>query len=256
MTSTQYRITATIEARMTSSRLPGKVLMQAGGKPLLQILMERLRRSRFVGDIVVATTTNPQDDAIAALCETLHSSLGVHCFRGSELNVLERVCGAARSVDADILVEITGDCPLLDPVLVDGMITLFVEQYPHHRYVSNTGLNISMPWGFDVQVFKAEDLYAINANNPDEHDKEHVSYGFYRPERNGNYAPLFHAYTGELNRPELRVTLDYREDYELIKAAYEALSPHNPHFCAVDVIRWLDQNPALRDAAIRVREGK
>jgi spore coat polysaccharide biosynthesis protein SpsF len=246
----QYRIVASIEARMTSSRLPGKVLMEAGGKPLLQILIERLRKSRYIQDIVVATTVNAQDEPIVALTERL----GVKSFRGSELNVLERVCGAAKSVKAEVLVEITGDCPLIDVGLVDGVIEAFLQHFPERRYFSNTGADISMPWGFDAQVFWAQDLQDINADAPDEHDREHVSYRFYRPESGNRYKPIFIKYAGELNRPELRVTLDYREDYDLIKAAYEALSPANPDFTAVEVIRWLDANPDVRDAAIRVRE--
>lgn len=247
--SAQPRIIASIEARMTSSRLPGKVLMEAGGKPLLQILVERLQRSKYIQEIVVATTVNTQDDPIITLCERL----GVHSFRGSELNVLERVCGAAQSAHAEVLVEITGDCPLLDVSLTDGVIEEFLQNFPERRYFSNSGAEISMPWGFDTQVFLAEDLYDILKDNPDDHDKEHVSYRFYRVESGDKYKPRFIKYSGELNRPELRVTLDYREDYELIKAAYEALFPVNPHFTAVDVIRWLDANPAVRDAAIRVR---
>lgn len=247
--SSHPRIVASIEARMTSSRLPGKVLMTAGGKPLLQILIERLRKSRFIQEIVVATTVNAQDDPIIALAERL----GVKSFRGSELNVLERVCGAAQSVQVEVLVEITGDCPLLDVGLTDGVIEAFLREFPTRRYVSNSGADISMPWGFDSQVFLAQDLYDILASNPDDKDKEHVSYRFYRPESGDAYKPFFIKYTGELHRPELRVTLDYREDYELIKSAYEALFPQNPDFTAVDVIRWLDEHPDVRDAAIRVR---
>lgn len=243
------KITAIVEARMTSTRLPGKVLMEAGGKPLLQILLERLARTSLLNAITVATTVNQADEPIVSLCR----ALGVPCFRGSELNVLERVCGAAASMSADIVVEITGDCPLLDPQLVDEAIEIFLARFPATRYVSNSGPEISMPWGFDVQVFMASDLYAINADNPDEQDREHVSYSFYRPENKGKYNPFFIQYTGELNRPDLRVTLDYRADYELIRAAYEDLAPKNPTFTAIDVIRWLDAHPQLRDAAIACR---
>jgi spore coat polysaccharide biosynthesis protein SpsF len=248
--SPKPRIIASIEARMTSSRLPGKVLMEVGGKPMLQILIERLQKSRYIQEIVVATTVNAQDEPIIALSKYL----GVPSFRGSELNVLDRVCGAAKSINAEVLVEITGDCPLIDIGLVDGVIEAFLQNFPSHRYFSNTGADISMPWGFDAQVFLAQDLYDINADAPDQHDREHVSYRFYRAESGDRYKPLFIKYARELNRPELRVTLDYREDYELIKAAYEALFPQNPDFTALDVIRWLDRNPAVRDAAIRVRE--
>lgn len=237
---------------MTSSRLPGKVLMTAGGKPMLEILIERLQQAKCLDAIIVATTINAQDDPIAALCERL----GIPVFRGSEMNVLERVCGAAQKMSAEILVEITGDCPLIDPTLVDAAIATFLARYPTNRYVSNSGPDISMPWGFDVQVFMAADLYAINADSPDEQDREHVSYRFYRPESGNQYQPYFIQYTGELNRSELRVTLDYHEDYELIKAAYESLSQKNSLFGAVDVIRWLDSQPAIRDAAIACRKNR
>lgn len=235
---------------MTSSRLPGKVLMTAGGKPMLEILVERLQRAHCLDAIIVATTSNAQDDPIATLCERL----GIAVFRGSEMNVLGRVCGAAQKMSTEVLVEITGDCPLIDPTLVDAAIATFLARYPTNRYVSNSGLDISMPWGFDIQVFMAADLYAINADNPDEQDREHVSYRFYRPESNNQYQPYFIKYSGELNRPELRVTLDYQEDYELIKSAYESLAPQNSLFGAVDVIRWLDSQPTIRDAAIACRK--
>jgi len=243
------KITAIVEARMTSTRLPGKVLMEAGGKPLLQILLERLARASHLNAITVATTVNQADEPIVSLCR----KLDFPCFRGSEMNVLERVCGAAASMNADIMVEITGDCPLLDPKLVDETIETFLTRFPTTRYVSNSGPDISMPWGFDVQVFMAADLYAINAANPDEQDREHVSFSFYRPENQEKYNPFFIQYTGELNRPDLRVTLDYRADYELIRAAYEDLAQKNPDFTAIEVIRWLDAHPQLRDAAIACR---
>ena len=101
------KIIATIEARMTSSRLPGKVLKPILGRPVLELLIERLRRARSLNDIAVATTTNPADDAIEALARRL----GVGCYRGSEDDVLDRVLKAAKSANADVIVEITGDCP-------------------------------------------------------------------------------------------------------------------------------------------------
>jgi spore coat polysaccharide biosynthesis protein SpsF len=240
------KIVATIEARMTSSRLPGKGMMEAGGKPLLQILIERLQRSQYIDALVMATTTNRQDDPIADLC----SRLNVACFRGSEHNVLDRVCGALHSVNADIAVEITGDCPLIDPILVDDVIEKFAQLYPKHRYVTNVE---RVPIGFDAQVFMAEDLYAINESNPDDFDKEHVSYSFYREESQGKYAPIRIAPLDvKLERPELWITLDYREDYCVIKCIYEDLSVVNQDFSAQDVIAWLDQHPQERDALIHL----
>lgn len=240
-------VVLTIEVRMTSSRLPGKVLLLAGNKPMLQILIERVRLSKYVDDIVVATTTNKSDEPIINLCKIIN----VNYYCGSENNVLERVCGAARSTNAEIIVEITGDDILQDPQLIDHALTTFGDNFPKHRYVANTG---AMPWGFDIKIFSANDLYEINNNNPDELDKEHVSYSFYRKESRGKYNPYFIQYSGELNRPELRLTLDYKEDYELIKTIYEDLNTYKPNFSSVDIIRWLDEHPDLRDKPIKLRE--
>jgi len=241
------KIVLTIEARMTSSRLPGKVLLVAGGKPMLQILIERVKLSKHVDDIVVATTINITDESIIYLCKKLK----VKYFRGSENNVLERVCKAAQYANAEIIVEITGDDVLQDPELIDHAIETFADNFPKNRYVANTG---SMPWGFDIKVFTANDLYEINDNIPDELDKEHVSYSFYRKESKEKYNPYFIKYSGELNRPELRLTLDYKEDYELIKAIYEDLVSYKADFFAKDIIRWLDKHPDLRDKPIKLRE--
>ena len=169
------------------------------------------------------------------------------------MNVLDRVCETAQFAGAEVIVEITGDDVLLDPGLLDEGIEYFLEHNSLHRYVANTG---SMPWGFDFKIFMAPDLYQIKENNPDDLDKEHVSYSFYRPENENKYNPRIISYEGELNRPELRVTLDYQEDYELIRSVYEDLYPRNPRFSAVDVIRWLDEHPDIRDLSIKVREEK
>src|SRR3954454_8823993 len=117
------RVVATIEARMTSSRLPGKVLLPAVGKPLLELMVERLQRSRHLDAIVIATTEDASSDPLEELAERL----GIGCFRGSEDDVLARVLGAARAYDADLIVELTGDCPLIDPALVDLHVERFNE---------------------------------------------------------------------------------------------------------------------------------
>ncbi len=243
--NTHGKIVATVEARMTSSRLPGKILMEAGGKPLLQILVERLRRAHTVDDVVVATTTNTQDDPVEEMC----NRLGIGCFRGSEHNVLERVVGAAKAFNADILVEVTGDCPFIDPEIIDGLVETFKEKFPEHRYVSNIGEGRTTPWGFDAKVLSAADLYEIAGDNPTDDDKEHVSVRFYDPAYSEKYHPLVVQYAEELNRPELRIELDYREDYELIKAIYAGLAQENPYFSARDIVRWLDEHPQYRAMA-------
>ena len=248
----QPRIIATIEARMTSSRLPGKVLMEAGGRPLLQIMVERVLRSRFVHGIVIACTDRPADDAIVSKAE----AWGIPSFRGSEENVLERVLQAGESQNADILVELTGDCPLIDPELIDDAIEGFLSLFPNCRYVSNTGPDISIPWGMDVEVFTLRDLAAIYEQGPDDLDREHVSYPFYRKENREAFSPYFIKYIDDRNRPDLRITLDYPQDYELIKHAYEELSCFSKEFGVRDVIHWLDAHPGLRDRSIEVRKAE
>src|SRR5439155_17526415 len=140
------KVVATIEARMRSSRLPGKVLRPVVGKPLLELLIERLRRARRIDQVVVATTDNPADDAIAEVA----GRSGAACFRGSEEDVLDRVLRAAQSVAADVIVEITADCPLADPHVVDRMVEVYLAN--KYDYVANV-LRPTYPAGFEVQVF-------------------------------------------------------------------------------------------------------
>ena len=141
------KIVATIEARMTSTRLPGKVLLPLAGKPALERLVERLKRSLYIDEIVVATTTNQTDEPIVELCE----SLGVKYFRGSELDVLKRVLGAAESVRADIIVEITGDCPLMDWRIVDrGIEEFYSQNILYHLLKQQPCLNLRLRLNLQV----------------------------------------------------------------------------------------------------------
>lgn len=244
------RCVAVIEARMSSSRLPGKVLMPAGGKPLLAILIGRLKRARSLDDIVVATTENPADGAIESLCR----ELGVRCFRGSEENVLERVCGAVAASGAEILVEITADCPLLDPALVDEAVEFFCGNYPSTRYVSNGAPSGNAPIGMCVQVFTAADLAAILADNPSQMEREHVSHRFYSGEFDDVYRPMSLHYAPPVDRPDVWVTLDYREDYEMICALYEEVSAADGDFGIAEVVAWVDRHPEMHAKCKALRD--
>ncbi len=245
-------INATVEVRMTSSRLPGKPLMKAAGITLLEILVKRLSQSKYIDNIIIATTINKQDDPIVELCE----EKGYLYFRGSENNVLERVYHASMSFKTDILVQITGDCPLIDYRIVDELIELYLESNSNTRVVSNTGPEISMPWGFDVQVYKAEELGLILNDSPTDDDKEHVSYRFYQPEFQDIYKTKHVKYTGARNRPELRVTLDYMEDYLLIKQIVEDFGiTELLTYTMEDIIKWLDNHPEMRDKVINKHNG-
>ena len=155
------KIVATIEARMTSSRLPGKVLMEINGKPTLHYLVQRLKAVESIDEIVLATTTNDTDDVLIEFAKLE----GIKYFRGSEDDVMGRVLGAAKSVDADVIVEICGDCPLIDSNLIDQLVETF--KINDADYVCNN-LERTYPIGMDTQVFftsaleKSEEL----TNNP------------------------------------------------------------------------------------------
>jgi spore coat polysaccharide biosynthesis protein SpsF len=230
------KVVAIIEARMRSSRLPGKVLRPAAGKPMLQLLIERLRRARRLDQIVVATTDNPMDDVI----EQLARRLGAGCFRGSEEDVLDRVLKAAQSVAADVIVEVTGDCPLADPDVVDRLVGVYLAN--KYDYVANV-LKRTYPDGLDVQVFATVLLAEVASLTQDSADREHVSlYIYEHPERY-----KLHNVESDLAEKywDVRLTLDTPEDYELIAAIYDELYPKNPAFTLKDVLHLLDRRPEL-----------
>jgi spore coat polysaccharide biosynthesis protein SpsF len=234
---------------MTSSRLPGKVLLEAGGRPLLEVLIERLRRARGVDGVVIATTVNASDDPIA----TVGARLDVGVFRGSEHDVLGRVCGALRKSGADVCVEITGDCPLVDPRIVGEALDAFMETRDVHPYVSNSDPHRAVPAGLDVQVFWSEALYRLEAETTDAEDREHVSYGFYRPESQDRWRPRFIRHAACAGAADLLVTLDYPEDYALIRALHEALASRDPLYPAAEIVRWLRAHPELQAQCRAVR---
>lgn len=231
---------ATIEARMTSSRLPGKVMMEYCGKSNLEHIIERLKRSSLLDDVVVATTTNKEDDEIVKLCE----KIGCSYYRGSEEDVLLRVLEAARSVKADIIVEITGDCPVVDWRYVDYLIEKYIET--GCDYASNT-IERTFPRGFDVQVFSVDTLEKVNTMTDSPVDHEHVSLYIYS---NPDKFKLYNwSAEGSVNHPEIGVTLDNRNDYELISEIYERLYPKDQDFSSEDVVKLILSDKALYQKA-------
>lgn len=241
------KIVATIEARMTSTRLPGKVLMDLAGKPVLQHIVERLKRSKYIDDVVIATTINDTDKPIITLCE----QIGCSYYRGSEEDVLQRVLDAAKSVKADLIVEITGDNPFTDWRHTDVLIEMF--HAGEYDYAANV-LNSGFPHGLAVQVFPVAVLDEANRLTQDPADHEHVSlYIYSHPER---YRLVNWLAPEELRHPELHVTLDTPSDYQLIKNVYEALYPINPDFSAVDVVNYLLAHPEVADLVADIKRKK
>lgn len=240
------RVVCISQARMTSTRLPGKVLMEAAGQPLLTHHLGRLARCRSLDALVLATTVNGTDDPVAELA----GSLGVPVFRGDEQDVLGRFAGAAAMADADVVVRVTADCPLIDPALVDRVVTAFLGSVPPLDYLS---LDVTrFPRGLDSEVFTraALDEAAANASEPAE--REHVTAHLYRrPERFRIGAPLVPEDGSVLDQ---RWCVDEAADLELVRRLMGALLPENPGFGWQDCCKVLRQHPEWADLNGSVRQ--
>jgi spore coat polysaccharide biosynthesis protein SpsF len=228
------KIVATIEARMTSSRLPGKVLMEALGQPMLYHLVRRLRAVPSIDEIVLATTVNATDDVLIEFAKRE----GIRAYRGSELDVMGRVVGAGEMAEADVLVEITADCPIIDPDVVEQTIRMFLNNKA--AYVANNHIRTYAD-GMDTQVFRLETLRQSAAMTNHPLDREHVSLHI------RNHPELFpHIYLiapPSLHAPELGLTLDEPADYELIRRIIEHFGDSKPLFGCYDVLRLLEAKP-------------
>ena len=208
------KIIATIEARMTSSRLPGKVLLTAAGRTMLEHQINRLLSVPSLDGIVIATTTNRADDEL----EKLSIKLGVGCYRGSESDVMTRVIETAENVGADVVVATTGDCPIIDTQIVEQTIRVFVAN--NADYVSNGHIR-SYPDGMDTQVLWLDTLKRSAEMTNDALDHEHVTLHI------RNHPEIFsHIHLvapPDLHWPELGLTLDEPRDYKLLKKVIEYL---------------------------------
>lgn len=214
-------INASIEVRMTSRRLPGKVLMPIMGKPVLELLIERVKRSQYIDKIIVATTTNREDDPVVKLSH----QLGVECFRGSEDDVLGRVFSAHKKYNTSIVVELTGDNPLIEPSLIDYSILSYL--YSDCDYVT-TSLTPYFPKGQAVQVFSFELLKYLNQYALTQEDREHVTPHIYK--NDNTYKVLSLTGSERHYAPDMRQTLDTKEDFERISKVFQALYDTDPDF--------------------------
>ena len=226
-----------VEARMASSRLPGKMLMVIDGKPSLQILTERLQRVPGLSGITVATTENASDDPLEDLC----NKLKIGCFRGSVEDVLQRVLGAARTSGADVIVEITGDCTFLDPDIVEESIDAYKKN--DVDFVANCVERPHYPAGMDARIFATELLAEADKLTDNLDDREHVSLYFWEhPER---YKLLFVKPPPEYAHPEIFIALDEQEDLDMMRRIYEILYPQNPLFSLKDILALLKDKPQI-----------
>lgn len=231
------KVACIVEARMRSTRLPGKTLKPILGKPMLERLVERLQRSPRVDQVVIATTDDPSCDPIAALA----AKLGVGCHRGSEDDVLDRVLHAAKAYDVDVIIETTGDNPLVDAGTVEKCLDAYLAG--DVDYVSNV-LEPTYPYGITVQVFSTKLLEEVAAVALDQHHREHVSLYIY--EEPGRYRLRNVRSDLPAEVTKIRCTVDRPEDFVVVERVFEALHPQKPDFDLRDVVRFFEQNPDVQ----------
>lgn len=241
----QGKIVASIEARFGSTRLSGKIMKEIAGKPMLEFLVERVKRARMIDDIVIATAKSPDCDVV----EELARHLGVLCFRGSEDDVLDRVLKAAQSAGADHVVELWGDNPLIDPRIIDKAVDYYRRT---DADCVGTCLDHTYPVGQSVLVFSTRILEEIARITNDPVDRENVSnYIYEHPER---YTILNLPCPAELHRQDIRLTVDEPADFKMVKTIAEQLYASNPAFSVRDVIRFIDEHPRLTSINMYVRQ--
>lgn len=232
------KVAAIVEARMGSTRLPGKVLADVNGVPALKRLINRLKLCEYLDDIVIATSTSTKDDELNAWAKENNFK----CFRGSEDDVLQRVVDASKSVDCDLIVEITGDCILTDYEIIDQSIVTFLEN--DCDVVTNCGTYLSYPMGIYSQVFRSKDLEWVSSNITDLAVREHVSLYFY--ENTDKYNIFNMIAPKSLRHPDWRLQLDYEEDLKLLVKIYEYLEPkYGDNFKLENICELLESCPEL-----------
>lgn len=228
------KVVAVIQARMGSTRLPGKVLTDIGGKVMLQRVVERVSKAGKIGKVVVATTTSPEDIGIERFCE----DAGINCFRGSESDVLDRYHGAAEKYGAETVVRITADCPLADPEVINRVVSMFLESGGELDYAANINPP-TFPDGLDTEVFSRNALETMWSEARLKSEREHVTL-FIRnhPERFriGNL-------TNSTDLSAMRWTVDEPQDLDFVRAVYGQFG--SGEFGMNDVIRYLASHPGL-----------
>lgn len=231
------RTVAVIQARIGSTRLPGKILKPVLGEPMLARMIERVKCAKSIDAIIVATTDTPEDDATAELAK----KCGVAIFRGSEKDVLNRFYRAAKEARADIVLRLTGDCPLMDPGVIDLVVNHFKEA---HGAIDYCGTPRNYPEGLDTEIFTfaALEEAAHEAKLPSE--REHVTpYIKNHPERF-----TYDSWReGEGDNSSMHWSVDTQADFDFVTNIFEQLYPKNPSFNKDDVLSLLREHPELLD---------
>lgn len=226
------KINISIEARMTSSRLPGKVLRPINDIPAIELMYQRIKDSKYINDIIIATTTNKEDDPLVQWCQKNNVSY----FRGSENNVYKRVLQAHQKFDTDIIVQLTGDCPLISSEIVELVVVEYLKR--DYDYVVKSR---EFPIGLGIAVFSTKILESVQVGRELTYeDKEHVTPYLYT---SGKYS-IFRVPAREAHiMPELSITLDTKEDFEVIETICKHF--HTISFSIEDIINYAKAHPQL-----------
>lgn len=237
MTPARRPVVAIVQARMGSTRLPGKVMADIAGKPMLARVVERAARAQTLDSLIVATTVDPSDDAVAALC----ASHGYSFFRGDETDVLDRYYHAARKFAAGAIVRLTGDCPLIDPGVIDDTVRVFLEADPPYDLVANRlAEGRTFPIGLDTEVCSFEALETAWRESTDPYEREHVLPFIY--ERRERFRVFL--YRGAEEHGSLRWTVDAAEDLEVIRRVYAHFGGRDD-FTWIEVLELFKHDPSL-----------
>ena len=236
----KQKIGAIIQARTSSTRLPGKVLKElpyGSGITALAQVIRRLKRSKKIDDIIIATTTGKEDDVIV----DISAKERVKHFRGSKEDVLSRYYLSARENNLDVIVRITSDCPCIDPDIVDSIIEKHLKTKAD--YTSNT-LKRTYPHGLDAEAVSFKTLEDVYNNADRAEDKEHVT--FYIERNAGDYKIEQIESPRKLYAPDIRITLDTEEDYCLLSFVYDYLYIKDKPFTAYDIVKLFKEKPWLK----------
>lgn len=223
-----------LQARTTSTRLPGKVLKPILSKPMMQHQIERTRAAANIGHLVIATSDQSDDDAIEELC----SSLAVDCFRGSLQDVLDRYYQAALRYQPQHVVRMTCDCPLIEPRIIDETIARHLQ---HENDYTFAGHESGYPWGISVEVMRFDTLATAWRETQAPYDREHVTPFIKRHPQRFRTGRL----SSSVEYSHLRWTVDTADDFAFVEQVYEALYPDNPRFMMEDVLALLRRRPEL-----------
>jgi spore coat polysaccharide biosynthesis protein SpsF len=230
---------------MTSSRLPGKVLINFCGKPMIQHIYERLRTCRNVSDIILAIPDAKESDPLAEQARRM----GCPFHRGDEANVLSRFYDAAKAIKADTVIRITGDCPLVDPAVIDWLVEEYSKGIFDYMAVDQEG---GFPRGLDSEIFSFHVLERVHSAAHLPYEREHVTpYIYQHPDL---FKALFVEAEGKLRRPDLRLTVDADEDLELLSRIYQALYHEGKVFAIGEALNFIDGHPELKGLNAHIRQ--